>query len=370
SPSGEEAAVAAFIARMLADAGLEAEVYEADANRPNVVARLRGAEPGPTLLFQGHTDTIPVYGMPEPFSGRVENGAIHGRGACDMKGPLAAALCALLAAHEEGLVRRGELIVACTIDEEHEKRGIAALVQRGIRADFGVCCEPTGLRIAIGQKGALAVRVTTHGRATHGSTPERGVNAVVNMAKAILAVQTIELPTAEVVGVGRVAGTLNVGIVQGGYSHMVVPDTCRIWVDRRLAPGETPEQALAAISVALETLQRDDPSFEFEVDVDPPGYTWPPAVRHGTNGTLIEASASIVQLAGAAHTAVRGAGAPLAVMNAWTEADFLVNDAGIPTVIFGPGRLELAHSATERIEVEELVAGATIYREMIARALG
>jgi acetylornithine deacetylase/succinyl-diaminopimelate desuccinylase-like protein len=306
-------------------------------------------------------DTVPPGEHPEPFSGAVRDGAIWGRGTSDMKGPLVSAILAVEAARKayDGLA--GRVIVVATVDEESEKRGMFAVVDRGLQADFGICVEPTDLRVAIGQKGCVSVRVRTSGVAAHGANPEQGVNAIRKIAPIVEAIESAALPTIEVAGVGPIRGSFNVGVIEGGQMFFIVPDHAAIWVDRRTVPGETQEQAVADLRELVHSIDPDA-----EVTVDRQDWSWPRIRERGIGSCSVDIGSPIVQAVVSAVERAGGRPAQLHVQTAWCETDFFVNDLGIPTVNFGPGRMELAHTSTEHITIDSLLTGV----EALALTIG
>jgi acetylornithine deacetylase/succinyl-diaminopimelate desuccinylase family protein len=350
---GEEEEIGKYLAGLMRDAGLEDVVFqEVQEKRANVIGTLGAGNPGPTLVLQGHMDTVPPGAHPEPFSGSLRDGRIWGRGASDMKGPLVAAILAV------GVARRivpefyGSCVVAATVDEESEKRGIFALTDRGLEADFGICVEPTDLRVAIAQKGCLSIRVTTHGVAAHGATPERGVNAIEKMAEVIGGIRNARVPIAEVPRVGQIRGTYNIGVIEGGQMFFIVPDRCSIWVDRRTVPGETQEDAVQSLRQLVLAICP-----EAEVVLERQDWKWERIQRRGIRSCFIAPESRIVRTVADSVECVTGQRAEYHVQNAWCETDFLINDLDIPTVNFGPGKMELAHTSNEHIEVESLLRG-------------
>jgi len=350
---GDEAAIGEYLAGLMQELGFtDVELQSVAPGRANVIGTIDTGRTGPTLVMQGHMDTVPPGEHPEPFSGAIHDGAIWGRGTSDMKGPLVAAILASAAAAGSGEPLAGRLVIAGTVDEESEKRGMFALVDRGLDADFGICVEPTNLRVAIAQKGCVSMRVTTTGVAAHGANPSEGVNAIRKMAAIIEAIEAATLPTLDVAGVGPVTGTYNVGVIAGGQMFFIVPDRCSIWVDRRTVPGETQAGALAGLRELVRTVDPDA-----EVVVDRQDWSWPRIRERGIGSCSVDRESPVVRAVVDAVGQASGQPAELYVQTAWCETDFLVNDLDIPTVNVGPGRMELAHTSTEHIEISSLLTG-------------
>jgi acetylornithine deacetylase/succinyl-diaminopimelate desuccinylase-like protein len=350
---GDEGAIGTYLAELMREVGFTSvELQDVQGERRNVIGRLDSNRPGPTVLLQGHMDTVPPGGHPEPFSGALRDDRIWGRGASDMKGPLVAAILAAGIAARGVPDFAGSCVVAATVDEESEKRGIFALVERGVVADYGINVEPTDLRVAIAQKGCVSMRVRTTGVAAHGANPDLGVNAIERMAGIVEAIQGAEVPRVEVPGVGEVRGSYSVGVIRGGSMFFVVPDECSIWVDRRTVPGETQGEALARLQEIVSA--RDVTA---TVVVERQDWEWERIQARGIQSCSIDLDSPIVAAATEAVARATGEPAELYVQSAWCETDFLVNDLGLPTVNLGPGKMELAHASNEHIEVDSLLRG-------------
>ena len=181
-----EADAAEVAAAGMREAGLDVTVQEAAPGRPNVIGVLEGREPGPSMMFCGHIDTVGVEGMTAPFDPREAGGRLYGRGAQDMKSGVAAMIAAAGVLAKDWT--RGRLIVAAVVDEEHMSLGAEALV-REWRADMAIVTEPTDLRMAIGHKGFAWIEIETKGRAAHGSRPEDGRDAIARMGRVLVALE-------------------------------------------------------------------------------------------------------------------------------------------------------------------------------------
>lgn len=225
--------------------------------RDNVTARLDGdpSSDGRLILFEAHQDTVPVDGMTiEPWEPLVRDGRLHGRGACDIKGGMAAMLAALARLAEDRPAGMPTIVMACTVNEEHGFTGATALAGRLVadgdeifagRPDVAIVAEPTELDVVVAHKGAIRWRCHTGGKAGHSSRPEAAINAVYRMARVLSAFERYQQQTLPDLGSHPLCGpaTLSVGTIQGGTSVNTVPDRCTIEIDRRLRPGELPEPA-------------------------------------------------------------------------------------------------------------------------------
>ena len=359
-PGGHgEAEVAALAAGWLESWGFRTARDEVEPGRVNVLGRL-GAGGGPTLLLNGHLDTVGVEGMTvSPFEGRLVAGRLEGRGACDMKAGIGAILAAAAALAREGL-EGGTLLVALTADEEHASVGMQRLVEEGIggegvRADAAVVCEPTELAVTPAHKGFLWLEADFRGRAAHGSRPDRGVDAIRHAALYLAELEALHAALGEGTAHGLLGhGSFHAGTIRGGTAPSVYPDACRVTLERRTLPGETPEQAAAPFEAALDRLRARHPEVQatLERGLFRPGSDVPresPLVRG-----LLDALGD------------EGVDPRVEGMTAWVDAAFL-NGAGIPAVCLGPGSIAQAHAADEWVDVEQIRTCARVL-ERFARA--
>ena len=355
SPGGAgEAAIASLAADLLETWGLSASVHEvAPGGRCNVVATLEGE--GPTLMLNGHLDTVGVEGMTVgPFSAEIVASRLIGRGACDMKGGLASLLAVASRLASGG--PRPNLVVALTADEEHASLGMQAIVRDGPAADLAVVCEPTSLAVMPAHKGFVWVRATFRGRAAHGSRPELGVDAIRHAALYVAALDRYvedlgARPSHPLLG----RGSLHTGTMTGGTAPSVYPDQCEVQLECRTLPGTSATEVVAEMQRVLEGLAAREPSLDgsLEVMLERPG-------------TEVSEESDLVQgllEAGRSH----GLGSTVAGMSAWVDAA-LLNESGTPAVCFGPGATEQAHTADEWIDVREIVTCADVL-ETFARRL-
>jgi succinyl-diaminopimelate desuccinylase len=362
NPGGTEELAVEVAAAILTDLGAQIRIVRSEEGRPTVIARI-GSGARPHLAWNGHLDTVPT-GDPStwssgPFDGEVVDGTLVGRGACDMKGPIAAAIGAIAAIRHAGVALAGTLELHLVADEEHAGvHGTRVLRDLGLLdQDAAIVGEPTEMQIALAERGGAWVTAVAHGKAAHGSQPDRGVNAILAMSRFLLRLSEV-LPARVHPLVG--APTVNVAMVTGGSAPNVVPDRCEVEIDRRIVPGEDdPDEVLAPFHQLVRDLSAEQPDTNIEVSLR----DWTEAAET-TGGSTI---AAIVRDAIAAET---GAPPPFVGFTGITDARFYINDAEIPTVIAGPGSLSVAHTADESIGVDEMLTGARSYARMFVGYLG
>ncbi len=365
-PAGSgEAGVADYLVRVLGRAGLEVErreVHPAAGGKParaNVVARLAGREAGPGLILEAHMDTVPaVAGQVEPFTPRIEAGRLWGRGACDTKGSLAAMVEALVRVAQGGARPPREVWLLATVDEEHTFTGIRALAAQGVRGAGAVVGEPTDLAVVVAHKGLVRWRMRVAGKAAHSARPAEGVNAVLKMAALLRGLEE-RLPLRFAARSHPRLGppTWNVGRIAGGLQPNIVPDTCWVDIDRRLVPGESPESALAEVRELAAEITRHEP--DLVVTLDPP-YLADDPLETPEDAAVVTAAQAAVRAAGGDG---RLAGVPYG-----TDGSKLAQ-AGVPTVVLGPGSIDVAHTARESVPLEQVVAAAAIYERLVREGL-
>jgi acetylornithine deacetylase len=349
-PECFEHRVSDYLESYFRNLGVPVERQPVAPQRENVVARCELPGARRTLLLEVHQDTVPVDNMTvDPFGARVEGNRLYGRGACDVKGGMAAFLTAFTRLVRERPAGAMNVLLACTVDEEHTFLGVTRLVQGGVRADLAVVAEPTGLQIVNAHKGVVRWHLTTPGRSCHSSAPEQGTNAIYRMGRVLGGVERFArwLPTSRsdpLLG----PPTLSVGRIAGGSSVNTVPDLCRIEIDRRLLPGEEPEDAPGQLTTFL----REQGGIDFPLGIEP-------SMRMPALGP--ERSTELVALLGSVLDEVRG-GHQVVTVPYGTDASSLAA-AGIPAVVFGPGDIAKAHTCDEWVPLDEVEqVGEIIYR--------
>lgn len=345
--------------------GLQCERQEVEPKRSNIVARLDGGDR--VIAFEAHQDTVPVDGMTiAPWKPQVTGGRITGRGSCDIKGGMASMLAAVSRLAEERPAGMPTILMACSVNEEHGYSGAtdmaklwasgeSELVPR--KPDAVVVAEPTLLNVVVAHKGVSRWKIKTGGRACHSSTPHLGDNAVYHMARVLQVLEEYARDVVPTLGSHHLLSgpTLSVGVITGGISVNTVPDSCAIEVDRRVMPKEDPLEARQHVIDFLS--QRLDSSVPVEHE-DP--FIASGGLSDDDNGELAS------QLRGVA-TAHGGPGELIGVPYGTDAPAF--GGIGCPSVVFGPGSIEQAHTCDEWVEIEQLQAAAEIYYQFGKRGL-
>lgn len=356
--------VTAYIVRLLRAAGVEFErhVVHPAANglpaRENILARYTAGSDAKTVLLDAHMDTVPINGMSiDPFGGELRDGRVYGRGSCDVKAGLAAMLAAFLRIVREKPATACNVVLSCTCDEEFQATGAVFLATLwGKRAgaskiiskrpDFVVVAEPTLLNVVVAHRGAIRWKIRTRGRACHSSTPHLGVNAIYSMAEVLQALERYagELATRTA---HRLVGppSLSVGVISGGSSVNVVPDSCEIEIDRRLIPGEDPKTIIPDVEQYLR--QRLDVDF----DSLPPSIESPPL----SDGLNTDWGNQVLATAREFNLASERIGVPYG-----TNASRIAA-TGVSAVVCGPGDIAQAHTHDEWVAVDEVNRAAEFY---------
>ena len=340
-PNAGEKNVADFLAATAARAGLEVEFQNVLPERANVIARLlpRGKIKR-TILLAPHMDTVGADGT--KFIPQRKNGRLHGRGACDTKGSVAAMLAALCElANSKSRPLETEIVFAGLIDEEHAQAGSRALVKNKFKANLAIVGEPTKLQVVTAHKGSLWLELATRGRAAHGATPHLGKNAIHEMARIVDVLETdyaAQLKKKKHKLLGN--GTVNVGKISGGTQPNIVPDSCTISIDRRTLPGETENSVRREITLLLKAKKllakissaKLAPALPLETDFKLP------LVQNFLRAANQTKSLGVDYFCDAA----------------------VLSAGGIPSGVFGPGDIAQAHTADEWISLAELERGKNL----------
>ncbi len=361
---------------------LRQEVHPQRENLLVLVPPSNGQPGMPVTLWEVHQDTVGVEGMRiDPFAANEQDGRIYGRGACDVKGGMAAMITALsLAATQQ--VCQGTTLLAFTINEECGFTGAKALCRlwegtqtladhstvavqekthgplsldelRQLRPERAIVAEPTDLAVVVAHKGIVRWKCHTHGRAAHSSQPQHGKNAIYAMSEVITAIRQYDAEILADRGQDCLCGhpTVSVNTIRGGTGANVVPDHAVIDIDWRLLPGENPAEARKEL---IDYIASRVPT-GLEIKHEPP-WNESRGLQSGENQAWAEEVAAIARSTGVSSEIV---GVPYGT-DAWVIATL-----GIPTVVFGPGNIDQAHTDNEWIAIEELEKGVDVYRTLV-----
>ena len=355
---GFERNIAEFIHNYLLDNGIHSELHPVVDGRPNVVATIKGKGDGKSLMFNGHTDTVLPYNMTiDPFAAALSDGKIYGRGSVDMKGALASFMVSMVAMKRSGYVPRGDVIFTAVIGEEGKSEGTEYIVKSDITADGAIVGEPSDYEYAIGHRGLEWFDVTFYGKASHSGRPEFGVNAIEHAMTFISRVKEDLYPVLREKYDEYMGGSvMNFGTITGGTEQSTVADKCILRIDRRYIPGEDKDTVLAEYQDIIDKLKEEDPKFNAKIEVTPESVLelyHPPLITSFNESIVTSVREGIKDVMGYEPTITRGIG--------WSDAALLKTYANIPTVVFGPGDLSLAHTENEHIKIEDLVNAVDIY---------
>ena len=347
--SAGESAIATELASLLSQWGFETKLQDSAPGRPNVVARI-GPPDTPALLLAGHLDTVGVEGMTHaPWSADIRDGRLYGRGSCDMKAGVAAMSVAALRAYEEvGADAQRQIVVAVVTDEEYESLGMRALIAAGVNAELAIITEPTRLAICPAHRGFVWAELEFTGRAAHGSRYDIGVDAIRHAAFVLAELDRFEsdvLTSRTHRLLGR--ASLHASTIVGGIGMSTYPDRCTLAVERRTLPGESASQVMEEFRDVCDRVKARHPALNATVRL----------LTAQAPSDVNEEEPVVKTLERALRA--EGMAAPVEGLSAWTDAA-LLNEAGIPTVCFGPGDIGLAHAAEEYVPVREVEAAAAV----------
>ncbi len=373
NPPGDTRQIAAFVADWLQRHGCDDVPSYAPPEKPqavSVIGTLRGAHAGPTIMLHAHLDTVPVTAdeatrwRVDPYGGVIRDGRIYGKGSVDDKAPLAAMLTALATcAAQRDRLRGTVVLVAAAEEETGGVLGTKRLAESGLlpACDFIVVGEQTDNRVANAHKGVLRATVRAYGRSVHATNPDRGVNAVAVLARAVLALERYHHALASRVHPTVGVPTCNVGVIAGGSTANTVPDSAAAYLDRRMIPQEDPEtvkRELEAVIAAVDLGQYGPEARltvgEYQVS------NW--------FASTVESALGQAFLASVRHVLNADPG-PIGYLPG-SDAKHLVGcvPAG-EIVIFGPGTYEVAHAFDEYTAVEDLQAATDILIHFLETSL-
>jgi len=327
----------------------------------NLLLSCRTNSRAPWLLFESHLDTVSVEGMTvEPFAGRIREGRIYGRGACDTKGSGAAMLWAMRL-YAERAERPNNVAILYTLDEEIGKSGIRAFVARHLpslefRPAGVIVGEPTLLRPVAAHNGVVRWAIQTQGIAAHSSDPSKGRSAISMMVKVIEPLESQYIPSLAASHPLTGKAQCSINVIRGGVQINVIPESCEIQIDRRVVPGEDPNGVLPAVEVLLDELRRQDSRLNVSQRVI---FVDPPLDPRGSEA-LVKTVGQVLGQMGMPSQAV-GVGYA-------TDASTFA-EAGVPALVLGPGDVAQAHSCDEWLALDELHKAVQVYLHLMCLPL-
>ncbi|MBM7691737.1 acetylornithine deacetylase [Peribacillus deserti] len=327
-------------------------------NRENVIGILEGASEK-HLLLEAHMDTVQVKGMTiDPFDGKIADGRLFGRGSCDTKSSLAAMLSAVESIKKKEAIPPVSVHLAAVVDEETTYKGVSFLADDifhgKLRYDTAIIGEPTNLDIIVAHKGVIRFCVEIQGQAAHTSSPEKGVNAIENMALVIQHLKKLIVHKRGQLNHPLAGGpTLSITMIEGGVAPNTVPDSCKITIDRRTIPGEDAQEVWEEIKYSLKTIENDNPCLKlivyepFVIDYSMESSPGDPFVTG-----LLKSVAKYKPNS-------RITGAPYC-----SDASKLTR-VGVPAVVFGPGNINQAHTKDEWVDLQQVFDSTKILIDTI-----
>jgi len=382
---GSEKEVALFVARLLEDMGLDVVVEEVEPGAPNVIGVLQGQEAGPCLMFECHTDVVTEGDASEwkygPFEGRLSGNRIYGRGTCDTKGNLAAAVQAVKAISQSGTPFRGKILLGILVDEEGMMSGVKHFIRQGWvkSVDAAIICEPVDNHLCITQKGALRAELISTGKMSHGAMPLSGLNPIPPMISILEKMRQLEGEEIErlgkhpFLGYPSITPTVLQAPVKGEPQLNVLSHQCRALLDIRTIPGQMHE----VLKKQLEDIVREEERSVQESLHSGPLREIRESLEKGlSKGILFEAkldifedrpwtktaeNESIVQAVSKAYQIVTGEEPIYDGVPGATDGTFLSAWAEVPIVTIGAGKRMIPHQKDEWVSVEDLCLIAKIY---------
>jgi succinyl-diaminopimelate desuccinylase len=351
---GEEKQVADKLEALLKSYDIPCEQVPFSEGRTQLVATLKSSEAGPVLGFSGHMDVVPVGEIPwdeDPFAAVEKDGLLYGRGTCDMKSGLIAAVVAMIRLKTAGSPFKGTVKLLATVGEETSAIGSGQLVDQGYADDLDalVIGEPTNVEIGVAHKGALWPRITTYGKTAHGSMPDQGINAIEHMLLVLNAFkETFDFSQSidELVG----ASTSSLDIIAGGNGTNVVPDKCTVEIDIRTIKAQNHEELKQQFHEMLDKLRASVPGFKADIEF----INDLPSMKTAIDDPFTLLSQKVV-------SDVTGQPANTFGMTGYTDgSQFGRVKKDFPILILGPGETKYAHQPNEFVKIEDFYRMITI----------
>ncbi len=393
SQGGEED-VALFLAHFLEEIGLDVVVEEVEPCSLNVIGVLQGQGDGPCLMFECHTDVVTEGDASEwrygPYEGRLVGNRIYGRGACDTKGNLAAAIKAVEAIHRLNIPFKGKILLGILVDEEGMMSGVKHFIRQGWTkgVSAAIICEPVDNHLCVTQKGALRAELITSGKMGHGAMPLTGLNPIPPMVSILEKIRQFEEEEVErlgrdpFLGYPSITPTVLQAPLKGEPQLNVIPQQCRALLDIRTIPGQFHEavkkdlehivqEEERAVRAGLEGGRLKRIREEFQKGLSK-GISFQAELRvfEDRPWTRTSRDEPIVQAVSRAYRSVTGQEPVYDGVPGATDGTFLSAWAGIPIITLGAGKWMIPHQKNEWVSVEDLYLTAKIYAASALEYLG
>ncbi len=373
----QEKEVAEYVLDFFKKHGIHAHLQHVEKERSNVIAFIKGRKTpeGKSLMLNGHIDTEKPDDMNEDlfgaemssqdlFSGEVKQGYIWGRGAVDMKGPVAAMMMTLVVLKRAEQELDGDIVFSGVVGEETRSKGMESLVaceeclgSHDISLDGAVVGEPTDFKYVASHRGLVWLDIKFKGKGAHSGKPQQGVNAIEKAVEFLNKVREELYPKLkqrkhDFMG----TSVMNIGTIKGGTGQSTVAEEALVRLDRRYVEGETLESVIQEYQDIADQMKKEDPSFEIEISRTPESVSVlpHPPLNTGMDESIVLAVKEAIQ-------EVIGQEPEVQTEYGWTDGALISKYMKIPTVVFGPGDIALAHTAEEKIEINDLVKSVEVY---------
>ncbi|MFB4168271.1 M20 family metallopeptidase [Virgibacillus sp. JSM 102003] len=359
-----ETVIAGYLLNLFKSEGIDCYLQEVKDGRSNVIARLKGEGDGTSLMFNGHIDTVPPFGMSNPFSPTVKSGKLYGRGSADMESGVGTMAYALITLKRLGIKLNGDLVFAGVIDEESsESAGTHYIVNHGPKTDVAIVGEPTKLHATAAHKGCDYFEITFKGWSNHSSVPQNGTSAVLAAVEFVKKIEEVLDPKYAELDHPLVGSpTINIGAIQGSsidnFPYLTgesssfvgtVPGFCRLIMDVRWTPYQKIDDVTNDVKEIAKAIEQ-----EKDVNVEVNHILPHPAMEISSDHVLVQSVQKNIK-------ETIGEKRPLHGEPFWGDSGLLYAHANTPTLLFGPGDIGCAHSDNEYIDVSELTPATIIY---------
>jgi len=351
-----ELTAAEIISDELSRFGIESKIDNWDKTRANITAHVKSSGSKGALLFASHLDVVPAgdanWSNP-PFTAVENDGRIYGRGSADMKGGIVAIVTAISRIVDAGTKLHGDIILLGAAGEETDSCGARRFVRDPGRLPEivgAVITEPTDFKIITAHRGIFWLKVQTLGRSAHSSTPHLGVNAITSMRAVLNELENFKIPFEPHKLLGECSMSINT--IAGGEAMNIVPDNCKIQIDIRTVPGQNEQDIIDDLQKIFAKLKQKNPQFDAAVSIIR-------QVRALETNSACDFVKSFCAAVGINETTAVG----------FTTDGPHFASMGMPVVIFGPGKPNLAHQPDEYIDISDLEKGVEYYKNIILNLL-